>query len=408
MRCWVAGALALAGCLSSPPGSTDSPEGDGGPPGGLRLLGVFSRDAFTDLATDDLAVAVVQGGRTWIVHLPAVNGGLDETLEDGEADEIPFRPTAMVGADATGDNAIDLLATSAEGDIALLAGSPDGLVATAIDVSHDSGASFEAITTVDAPDLAGEERVFLMGPQGIWMSDPLDATGVIHFDEVVPAMTDVPDPAVFFATHDDVDSWYVGVAQATSVDLWSIDLVTRLRQDDLIAYQTPSVPAFGYWRRLADPLAINLFAVIPASNQVAWVSEQFGAEELSNTLSPAGGAGPIRGLTVSQQPEGFELVTWTEDPDGRVGVQVMSPLVNPETPVGPPVAATLSSSIETGGSFWVLPLDVLATPYTGKEYLVLDEAGRILCITFDAGHGELSSCGEASLADHMAAWTGGG
>jgi hypothetical protein len=297
MRCWVTGALALAGCLSSrclssPPGSTDSPEVDAGPGGELRLLGVFSRDGFTDLASEDLAVAVVQGGRTWIVHLPAVSGGLDEALETGEADELPFEPVAMVGADGNGDNAIDLLATSADGDIALLAGTAGGLVATAVDVSHDSGAPFGAITTVDAPDLAGQERVFLMGPQGIWMSDPLDATGVIHFDEIVPAMTDVPEPAVFFATHDDVDTWHLGVAQATSVDLWAIDLVTRLRQDDLIAYQTPSVPASGYWRRLPDPQRVNLFAVIPASNQVAWVSEQFGADEMSTTRRRPPAPGP--------------------------------------------------------------------------------------------------------------------
>lgn len=408
MRPWLAGALALAGCLSSPPGSTGSPEADAGATPEVQLLGVFSRDAFSDLAYDDLAVAVLYQGKPWVVHVPAADGGLAAAIQAGEADELPFEPAAMVGADGNGDNAVDLLATSAVGELALLASREDGLAAVPIDVSLDSGADFAAITTMDAPDLAGQERVFLMGPQGMWVSDPLDTSGVVHFDEINPVMTDVAKPAVFFATHDDVETWYVGVVQALAVDLWPVDLTTRMRQTEVIDYQTSAVAASGYWRRMTDPVRINFFGVMPAGNQVAWVSEELGAQESSTVLTPADGAGPIRGLTVSQQPDRFELVTWTQDPDGQVGLQVLSPLLGPEETSGGAITVSLASSIDTDLPFWVLPLDVLATPYTGKEYLVLDQAGRVLCVTFDVEHTELSSCGEASLAAHMADWTAGG
>ncbi len=400
-------ALALTGCLASPPDAIETPGADAAPGEEVRLLGVFSRDAFSrGSVLDDLVLAAAYHERIYLVHLRAAEGGLETALQEAEADELPFEPAALVGADVDADNSIDVIATSPTGDLAVLTSEPEGLVPFPREVVLDSGAPFEAITTIDAPDLAGEERVFLCGPQGIWMSDPLSDTD-IHFDEINPRMTDVALPATFFATHDDVDTWYVGVAQGTAIDLWPITGFDRQTGSEIIGVASPEVPARGYWRRLPDPQRANFFGMLPGSNQVMWAQDAFGDTEASNLLDP-GAVGPLRDLTMAQQIGGYDLITASEEPGGQVGVQVMPSLDSPADAPPIPVVLSLASSIDTDLSFWVQPLDILATPYAGKEILVFDEAGHVLCITFDADHTELSGCGEANLADHMPSWTGAG
>lgn len=408
MRRWLPLALALAGCLSSPPGSTQPPRDDAAPDPALRVLGVFERDAFThDAVTDDLVTAVVYGERTYLLHLRAEEDGLAPLLDRADAVELPFRPVAMTGADANGDNAIDVIAAGADGSLAVLASTPDGLELIDQDVVVDSGNPLGDISTVAAPDLAGQERLFLFSPGGIWMSDPLDTTGVIHLDEINPRMTDVPLPAAFYASHDDVDTWYVGVAQGVAVDLWPLSGFDREVANDLIGYQAPDPPSIGSWRRLTGPLRVAFFGVLPASNRVAWVSRQLDGEETSAEID-LGQEGPLRGLTTVQQPEGYDLLTLSEDPDGRVGVQAAIAIGNPDDAAPIAVIFSQPTSVDTSLAIWLQPAVVTATPYAGKEILVFDEVGHVLCLEFDAGHSALASCGEADLRDHMPAWTGSG
>src|SRR5688572_11975828 len=127
MTRWSPIALALAGCLSSPPDSTaPSGDSDADPGPELRVLGVFSRDAYSrDSVNDDLILAAAWDDDIYLIHLPARDGGLAVVLEAAEADLLPFEPTGLIGADVDADNFIDAVATSPNGDLAVLA-SRDG------------------------------------------------------------------------------------------------------------------------------------------------------------------------------------------------------------------------------------------------------------------------------------------
>ena len=402
---WSSAALALTGCLASPPDGIGTPTDDAASGPELRLLGVFNRDSFTrGSALDDLVLAAAYDERVYLVHLRAADGNLETVLQQAEADELPFEPAAVVGADIDADNSIDAVAVSPTGDLAVLAARDEGLVAFPREVLLDSGAPFGGITTIDAPDLVGEERIFLAGPEGIWMSDPLSDND-IHFDEINPRMTDVAPPATFFATHDDVSTWYVGVAQGAAIDLWPLAGFDRQTGSEIIGAVSPEPPTRGYWRRLPDPQRANFFGILAGTNQIMWAQDAFGDAEASDLLDP-GADGPLRDLTMVQQTGGYDLITASEEPNGQLGIQVMTSLDSPADAPPVPVLLSLGSSIDTGLPFWVEPLDILATPYAGKEILVFDEAGHVLCITFDAAHTELSSCGEADLTDHMPSWTG--
>lgn len=401
--------LACASCLSAPgdPVSGDdggAGGGDGGPGSSLRVVGVFERDAFgSSPSEDDLAAAVVYQDRNYILHLHATGGGLPELLGVVAAVEIPFEPVAMTGADADGDNVIDLVAVSADGELAVLGNSADGLVRIAQDVVVDSGNPLHEISAIEAPDLDGEERIFVAGVDGIWMSDPLGPTGEIHFDEINPRMQNVAKPAAFWAGHDDLETWYVGFAHGTNVDMWT--LTDFDRGEDLISYQATSPPAIGLWRRFVGPPRINFFGVVTTTNRIAWVEQEFGSADEAQDLDMQA-SGPLRDITVVQQPEGYDLIAVSEEPEGVIGLQVAASLTAP-TDVPVVLATIQETSIETGGPFWVRAASVTATPYAGREMLVFDPSGHLDCFEFDAGHAELTSCGQADLREHIDGWTRG-
>ncbi len=408
MNRWLAAAAALSGCLSAPPSGTGAPPGDDGSPSGphVEVLGAFSRDHFTygDTVNDDLVAAIAFDGAFYLLHLPAIDGGLSDVLDAASLVELPFAPVGLVGADVDADQKIDVVAAGADGELAVIGNRPDGLALIDQEVSVDDGAPLANITDVQAPDLSGDERIFLFGPDGMWKSETLDGTGTIHLRQLVPVMSNVSPPDVVFATHDDVASWFVGLAHATAVDLWVNSAFTLETGNDRIAYTAPGPPLFGTWRHLPGPRA-DFFGV-DAANEVLWVSQLLtGDAEESRRIADVA-TGTLRDLTTTQQPDGYDLITVSAEPGNMVGVQVIIDIATPTQELGAQVSTVLGSSIDTGSPLWVRPVTLGATPFAGQDVLVLDRAGHLLCVGFDADHTALSPCGEDSLDDRIAGWTG--
>ncbi len=396
--------LALGGCLASPPSSTGGPPGEDGapPPTRVEVLGTFSRDRFSyDLPTDDLVAAIAFEGRFYVLHLPATDGGLTAALDAAEVEQLPFEPVALVGADVDGDQQIDVVAAGADGQLSVLSNQPEGLTLIDQEIVIDGGAAPQGINDIQAPDLLGDERLFLSGPDGMWKSEMLDGSGTIHLTQLTPVMTGVAPPDSFFAGHDDSSAWYVGLAHGTDVDLWENSGFTVVTATDLIDYQAPSRPLFGAWRRLPGP-RVHFFGV-DADNAVQWVSQ---------TL-PAGGAqesrliadladDPIRDLTTTQQPDGYDFITVSVADDGRIGVQVIVGITTPEMELGAKVS--IATSVRTDRPVYVRPISVTDIGFAGNEIVVFDRAGHLLCVGFDADHGTLSECGTEVLDDHIDGW----